>query len=75
MTNLEKALLNPTSVYQLPKEVLVDDSLSREEKIKVLRQWEYDARNLQTADEENMPESEEEGSMLNRVLRALHSLE
>lgn len=36
---------------------------------------EYDARELQIAEEENMSElAEEKGSMLSRVLDALHSL-
>ena len=75
MSHLEKALLDPTSVYRMPSEVLTDSALSREEKIKVLRRWEYDARGLQTAEGENMGSAEDTGSLLSRVLKALHTLE
>jgi len=74
MTDFEKALLNPVSVYKEPKDVLADDTLTREQKIKVLRQWEYDAKELQTADDENMPVSEQ-ATMLHRALEALRELE
>ena len=75
MSKFEQALLNPTSIYKLPVEVVEDDSLTREQKIQILHRWEYDARELQIAEEENMPElAEEKGSMLSRVLDALYSL-
>ncbi len=74
-TKYEKALLDPTSVYRTPMEVVNDRMLTKEQKIKVLQQWEYDAKELQTAEEENMLElSDEKGSMLSRVLDALHTL-
>ena len=37
-----------------PNEVLADRNLSREEKINILEQMEYDALELQVAEEENM---------------------
>ena len=76
MTDFSKALLDPTSVYGHPLEVVADNTLTNEQKIQILRQWEYDAHELQTAEEENMPElgEEERGSMLSRVLDALHRL-
>lgn len=76
MTDFQKALLDPTSVYQRPEEVVKDSGLSREQKIQILHRWEYDARELQVAEEENMPEltKHKKGSMLSRVLDALHAL-
>lgn len=76
MSKLEQALLDPTSVYKHPMDVVRDSSLTREQKIQILHRWEYDARELQVAEEENMPEltSEKQGSMLSRVLDALHEL-
>jgi hypothetical protein len=75
ITKFEKALLDPTSVYRYPMEVVHDRMLTKEQKIKILTQWEYDAKELQTAEEENMLElSEEKGSMLSRVLDAMHKL-
>ena len=42
-------------MHNHPNEVLADRNLSREEKIKILEQMEYDALELQVAEEENMP--------------------
>ena len=76
MTNINQALLDPTSVYRLPMEVVNDNSLTREQKIQILHRWEYDARELQIAEAENMPEltRKKEGDMLTQVLEALHTL-
>jgi len=73
MIDIEKALFNPTSVFKSPQEVISIKELSREQKIKILRQWEYDARELQVAEEENMlgPETED---LLYQILIALHRL-
>lgn len=76
MSKLEDALLDPTSVYDLPIQVVDDESLTREQKIQILHRWEYDARELQVAEEENMPEltKKKHGSHLSLVLEALHKL-
>lgn len=71
--NFERALLDPTTVYKQPQDVLLDETLSKEEKLKVLKQWEYDARGLLVAEEENMPG--DASSMLQRVLAAIHELD
>ncbi len=54
MTDIEKAMLNPTTVFRTPDEVLLREDLSREQKIEILRRWAYDARQLEVAEEENM---------------------
>ena len=76
MNKYEQALLDPLSVYTFPMQVVEDASLTREQKIQVLHRWEYDARELQVAEEENMPDltAEQRTSMLSRVLDALHAL-
>lgn len=71
--NIEKALLNPTSVFRHPGEVLFAESLSKKQKVQVLRRWEYDARELQVAAEENMAGGPED--RLDEVLKALHKLD
>ena len=48
----KKALLDPTMTYTNPIEVVADASLTREQKIEILRSWEYDARALEIAEEE-----------------------
>lgn len=52
--------------------MLNDATLSREEKIALLKQWEYDARELEVAEEENMGGGA--ADMLERILRALEKL-
>jgi hypothetical protein len=71
--NIEKALLDPTSVFGRPAEVFDNPGLSREEKIRILRRWEYDARELEVAEEENMGGGPPD--QLDQVLDALHRLE
>jgi hypothetical protein len=46
MVDVEKALLDPGLVFKTPQELLANDALSREQKIEILRRWEYDARQL-----------------------------
>jgi hypothetical protein len=73
MVDVEKALLDPGSVFKTPQELLANNELSREQKIEILRRWEYDVRQLQVAEEESM-----EGPQpvtLEAVLRALRVLD
>jgi len=72
MANVQKALLDPGSVFKTPAEVVGRSDLSREEKIQILRRWEYDARELQVADEESM--TGPQTTNLDAVLSALRSL-
>jgi len=72
MIDFEQALINPCGEFTRPEDVLHQKSLTREQKIRVLRRWEYDARELEVAEEENMGGGPP--SMLDEVLNALHSL-
>jgi hypothetical protein len=54
MIDVEKALLDHGLVFKTPDEVVNSDELSRELKIKILRRWEYDVRELEVAEEEGM---------------------
>jgi len=72
MINFEKALADPGLVFKEPKEVLQYNEFSRDQKIKILRQWEYDVRELQVAEEENM--TGPKPVTLTVVREALHSL-
>jgi hypothetical protein len=65
-------LLDPASAFDQPQDVVNDRRLANDAKIKLLRQWEADARQLAVAEEEGMTGGEE--SMLNRVRRALRAL-
>lgn len=70
--NIEQAMTNPTSVFLTPDAVIQKQTLTRDQKIKILKRWEYDARELEVAEEENMGGGPP--SMLDQVLKALHHL-
>jgi hypothetical protein len=70
--DMEKALLDPGSVFGAPEAVLASDVLSNQQKIEVLRRWEYDASENGVATEEGMPEVEDD--LLHRILEALGQL-
>ena len=73
MTDIDKALLDPTSVFKTPEDVLKARDLTREQKIEILRRWEYDARELQVADDESMTGGSN-NNLLQRVLESLSAL-
>ena len=66
-------MLDPTSIFACPSDVCDEQSLTRDKKIKILRRWEYDARELQVAEEENMGGGPQD--VLDEVLLALHRLD
>ena len=68
----DKALLDPGSVFSTPEEVLEDTTLTREQKIELLRRWEYDASEVGVAEEEGMQNGEP--SLVHRIMLALDKL-
>jgi len=71
---------HPQSHYATPDELIEDRGLSLDEKIKALKVWEQDARQMLTASGEGMPGSEEgispsDHSMLGQVERARDKLQ
>ncbi len=70
--DLERARLDPTAVFSSPEAVVEHPCLAREQKIDILKRWNYGACELEVAEEENM-----EGGgpsvlfVLERVLQAL----
>jgi hypothetical protein len=71
---------HPQSHYATPDELIDDRALSRDEKIKALKIWEQDARQMLTASGEGMPGSEEgidpdNHNMLGQVERARGKLD
>jgi hypothetical protein len=71
--DFEKALRDPGLVFKNPAEVVEKSDLTRDQKIQILRRWEYDVRELQVADEENMTGPQSIG--LDAVLAALRALD
>ena len=71
MIDAAKAMLYPTMVFKDPRDVVADNDFTRDQKVKILRRWEYGARQLEVAGEEagmavRRPE------MFGRIVQALH---
>jgi hypothetical protein len=73
MKLIDRALDNPSATFQLPRNVVDRQDLTREEKIEILRRWEYESRLQEVAQEENMIASRP--GMLSQVLDALSALD
>ena len=73
MTDIKKAMLDPTQVFTDPSEVVNDVELTHDQKIEILRRWEYDAHELEVAEEEAGMNVIDPG-MFDRVVQALHTL-
>jgi len=71
--NLEQALVDPASVFATPEDVAAHPALTREQKIEILRLWEYDAAEAEVATEEGMPGGDD--GLLRRILLALDALD
>jgi len=69
---LERALLTPAEVFATPEEVVAHAGLTREQKVEILRRWEYDAASEAVAVEEGMPGGED--ILLRRITLALEGL-
>ncbi len=73
MIDVKKAMLDPTSVFKYPEEVVASDELNLVQKIEILRRWEYDARQLEVAEEE-AGMAVLRPDMFDRIVQALHTL-
>lgn len=74
MINLKRALVDPASIFKRPQDVLIETTLTREQKINILRRWEYDMREILVAEEENM-QGKDVLVTLEQILQALQSLD
>ncbi len=73
MIDVNKAMLDPTMVFEDPQDVVANDELTRDQKIEILHRWEYDARHLEVAEEE-AGMAVRQPDMFDRVVQALHAL-
>ena len=71
--DLEKALTDPAGIFPAPQAVLDQEGLTDEQKIEILRRWEYDAREVMVMEEETFPAAEPSPT-LDQVLDALRRL-
>ena len=74
MIDVTKAMVDPSKVFNEPNDVVASNELTRDQKIEILRRWEFDARALEVAEDEAGtavlgPE------MFDRVVQALHALD
>ena len=69
--DLDRAKLDPASVFQAPEDVLGAAELSTEEKRSILVRWEADAEALLRATEEGMPPADNRSPA--ELLRAVHA--
>ena len=72
MINVEKAIKNPSSLFDDPLDIVESDELTKEEKIKILKSWRYDAKQMSVATEENMGGINSE--LFSKILGALKLL-
>ncbi len=73
MTDIKRMMLDPTKVFSDPSEVVANLELTRDQKIEILRGWEYDAHELEVAEEEaGMTVLRPE--MFDLIVKALHTL-
>lgn len=72
---VNEAISDPSKMFPHPLAVLEAKDLSREEKIKVLENWELDAKRLLTSADENMTDERgRERNQLPEIQQALRKL-
>ena len=71
--DISEALLDPSSQYKSPQDVVGDGRLTLQQKIEVLRRWEYDEAEVRVAEEEGMPGGNN-GDLLQQIVQALDGL-
>ncbi len=70
--DLDRALIDPSSAFDRPEDVLRDRRLQDEQKVAILCRWAYDSTELAVAEEEGMLGSE--ATDLRSVIETLHSI-
>ena len=73
MTDFDKAILDPAAVFHVPRNVLDTSDLTTGQKIEILHRWEFDTREMEVADDEGMP-CTQEVDMLDEILNCLKQL-
>ena len=71
--DVSRAKLTPSAVFRHPRDVVIDKELSFSDKVDILKQWAYDERELEVAEEENMP-GKNSHNHLGEVMEALLEL-
>lgn len=69
--NFDKLVVDVSKHFETPEALIASKELTREQKLNLLRQWEYDLQLLQVATEENMTGDAAPGANAEK-LRAVH---
>lgn len=72
MDKYHRAMQDPAAIFTSPTDIITDQELSKMQKIEILRAWEFQARELEVADEENMGGPQLD--LLDDILNALRQL-
>ena len=74
----EEAVKDPSLFFENPCQVIADERFDKNQKIRILRQWEYDVREMMVAEEEGMnPDAERlarHQENMADILRCLHQV-
>jgi hypothetical protein len=72
-TRLDEAMMNPAAVFAHPRDVIAMNSISRDQKLLILKRWEQDARELAVAEEEGMTGNN--SSLLSNIINLIDALD
>ena len=70
--SFEKLVVDVSTHFSTPEALLAAEDLTREQKLALLRQWEYDLHLMQVATEENMTGNTPPGNNAERI-RQVHA--
>ena len=78
--DIERAKHDPSSQFNSPAEILQHNSISIDDKIAILKQWDYDTREQMVGEEESLGGSDNAsdnnlGELLRDIRKALQSLD
>ena len=74
MTHFDHAMKDPAACFAKPSEILDQEDLTKDQKLKILHQWEYDVLQHEVATEENMTPSKSGHPRLAEIRQALEAL-
>jgi len=70
--SFEKLVADVSKHFQTPEALVAEKALTREQKLALLRQWEYDLHLMQVATEENMTSDAPPGANAEKI-RQVHA--
>jgi hypothetical protein len=70
--SFEKLVVDVSTHFSTPDQLIAAEDLTREQKLTLLRQWEYDLHLLQVATEENMTSDAPPGNNAEKI-REVHA--